>query len=234
MKVLSRYITLEFLKVLTFCLIIFLSLYIIVDFLQKIDNLIDAQVQEIVIFSYFLYKIPFVLVQMLPPASMISVIIILSVMKRRNEILAIKAGGLNLFSIARPLIIFSLLIGVVVFFLSEVIVPYTSSQSNRIWKVGVEKHNPNLFYGSHQIWYKGKNSIYWFRHFDYEKKLMENPTFYFFDNKFHLVKKIDGRNGFWVDGRWRIEKGIIQEKNGGKEWRHLVFRFMNQSLDMQS
>ena len=40
---------------------------------------------------------------------------------------------------------------------------------------------------------------------------MDWPTLYFFDNSFRLIKKIDGRRGSWKDGRWKIEKGVVQE-----------------------
>ncbi|MBW1766971.1 MAG: LPS export ABC transporter permease LptG [Deltaproteobacteria bacterium] len=220
MRILSRYLTIEFFKLLLLCLITFVSIYLIIDFLQKIDNFFEAQASKSVMMSYFLHKAPFIIVQMLPPASLISAVIMFCLMKKNNEINAVKACGLNIFRLSQPVIMASLLIGIAIFLFSEIIVPYASSRSNKIWNIEVEKQDPTRFYGSNQIWYKGSDSIYWMMRFDNEKKIMERPTFYFFDKAFRLIKRIDGRRGFWENGKWRIENGVIQEarKDGGYEF----------------
>jgi hypothetical protein len=41
-----------------------------------------------------------------------------------------------------------------------------SSESNRIWSVDVKKRDPGLFYGRNEIWYRGRNAVYWIRQFD--------------------------------------------------------------------
>lgn len=230
MRVLSKYLTKEFYKLLALCQIIFLFIYLIIDFLQKIDNFINANVSKGLMVQYFLYKSPYIMVLMLPTASMISIIIMFSLMKKKNEIVAIKACGLNIFKIVQPVIVASIFIGIGLFFFAELVVPYTSSRSNEIWNFDVEKRDPGLYYGSNQIWYRGPDSIYWIRHFDNKNKVMEGPTLYFFDKTFRLIKKIDGRKGFWEEGRWRIEEGIIQEAISDGEY--ALKRFDNLFLDL--
>lgn len=230
MKILSGYFSKEFLKFFALCQMIFLTIFLIIDFLQKIDNFIEAGVQKDAILSYFYYKIPYIMVQMIPAATLISVIIMFCLMKKNNEINALKACGLNVFKFSQPVIIISILIGLSMFLFSEIIVPYASSKSNELWDTGVEKLNTARFYGSNQIWYKGSGSIYWMKRFDNVNKIMESPTFYFFDNDFRLVKRIDGRKGYWENGRWKIEKGIIQEAN--KEGSYKMKRFSELYLDI--
>ena len=218
MKVLSKYLTKEFLKLLVLCEIIFLSIYLVIDFLQKINNFIEANVSNGLMLQYFLYKSAYVMVQMLPVATLISIIIMFSLMKKRNEIVAIKACVLNIFKMARPVFMASVFLGIALFLFSELVVPYASSRANEIWKIEVEKQDPGLYYGSNQIWYRGPDCIYWIRHFDSKKNIMERPTFYFFDKTFRLTKKIDGRRGFWEDSRWKIEEGVIQETVDGGDY----------------
>ena len=117
MKILSKYLSKEFFKVFLLCEVIFLTLYLIIDFFQKIDNFIDASVSKGIMISYFLFKCPFVMVQMTPPATLISVIILFSLMKKNQEIEAIKTCGLNIFNFSQPIIITSILLGVCLFFL---------------------------------------------------------------------------------------------------------------------
>ncbi|MBW2067167.1 MAG: LptF/LptG family permease, partial [Deltaproteobacteria bacterium] len=75
MRILARYLTGEYLKSLILCEAVLFFIYLVIDFLQKIDNLIEAQVPKNLWFLYFLYKSPLILVQMLPPAVLIAVIV---------------------------------------------------------------------------------------------------------------------------------------------------------------
>jgi lipopolysaccharide export system permease protein len=231
MKVLSKYVVGEFFKLLVFCEAIFLFLYLMIDFLQKIDNFIEAHVAKGTMFLYFLYKAPFIGVQMLAPATLIAVIILFTSMKKRNEVTAVKACGLSTFSLSQKIVVTSFFLGIAVFLFGETIVPYTSYRSNKIWNIDVEKQDPGLFYGSHQIWYKGANCIYWIRHFNFKKKRMQRPTFYFFDKDFKLTKKIDGERGIWEDGQWQIENGVIQQREADGSYE--LKRFDSRLLDIE-
>ena len=210
MRILSKYITKEFLRLLLLCQVIFLFIYLIVDFVQKIDNFIEAQVPMGTMLAYFVYKTPLVVVQMLPPATLISVIILFSLLKKRNELTPLKACGLDILKVAQPVVMTGIMVSIALFLFSEMVVPYTSSKFNEIWEVEVEKRDPTQFYGMNHIWYKGSGTIYWMRRFDYGNRTMEWPTFYFFDDSFNLVERIDGQKGVWDKGKWKIEEGIIQ------------------------
>ena len=231
MKVLSKYLLKEFFKLVALCELIFLFLYLMIDFLQKIDNFIEAHVAKSIMLLYFLYKAPLIALQMLPPATLIAVIILFSSMKKRNEITAVKACGLSTSGLSQKIVVASFFLGVAVFLFGETVVPCTSYRSNKIWNIEVEKQDPGLFYGSHQIWYRGANSIYWIRHFDFKKKRMQRPTFYFFDKDFRLTKRIDGETGIWREGQWRLEKGVIQER--GPDGGYGLKRFQSRLLDIQ-
>lgn len=219
MNVLPKYISKEFIKLCIICMIIFVSLYLMIDFVQKIDNFIDANASKDIIIGYFLLKTPFIITQMIPVATLISVIILFSVMKRNNEIMALKACGIDILRLSQTVIILALFVSILSFLFSEFFVPYTSTRSNEIWDIEVEKQDPNRFYGSDQIWYRSDHSIYWIKHFDFEKKIMQKPTFYFFDEGFRLIKRIEGDRGVWVNSVWKIEKVLVHElqKDGGYE-----------------
>jgi lipopolysaccharide export system permease protein len=211
MNLLSKYVNQEFYKLFAVCEVLFVFLFLTVDFLQKIDNFMEAKATKTALLLYFLYKSPFIIVNMVPPAVLISVIILFTSMKKRNELTALRTSGLSLFALCKTLMLGSLFIVVGMFLVSETVVPYTSSKGNRIWNVDVQKRDPGLFYGKEEIWYRGGNAIYWIRQFNSREKIMRDPSFYFFDSEFHVVKRIQGRKGVWDGSHWRIENGIIQE-----------------------
>jgi lipopolysaccharide export system permease protein len=218
MKVLTGYLLREFFKLVLICEGIFLFLFLTVDFLQKIDNFIKAGAQKKVMIIYFAYRMPLVAVSMLPPAALISVIILFSAMQKRNEITALKASGLSVLKLCLTILAASLFMVAGVFAFSETVVPHTSSKSNKIWSVDVQKRDPGLFYGQNEIWYRSKTAIYWIRQFDGKKMTMIHPTLYFFDDTFHLIRRVEGSKAVWKRGTWLIEDGILLESKNDESF----------------
>jgi len=199
------------------CQTIFLGIYLIIDFLQKIDNFIRGGAGVGLMFSYFYYKIPYIVVQMTPAAALISVIILISMMKKHNEITAIKASGISISRLSAPLIVSSVVLSVGIFVLSEFVVPQTYSKSRAIFKEDVKKQQQKQFYGHADIWYKGVNSIYWIKLFDSKNMVMGHPTFFFMDERFKLILKIRSRWAVWTGTYWKALRGVAQtaREDGG-------------------
>lgn len=105
MNVLSKYVIKEFFKLLIICQGIFTALYLMIDFTGGIDDFIKADAPKTLMIAYYGYKIPAIAVQMLPVATLTSVIILFSLMKKQNEIVALQASGANVWKISQPIIV---------------------------------------------------------------------------------------------------------------------------------
>jgi len=213
MRVLTRYFVREFFKLFIISQVVFIAIYLMIDFASGIDDFIKAQAPKSAAISYFLYKIPAIGVQMLPVAVLTTVIIMFSLMKRNNEITALRSCGANIWKISRPVVFVAFFLSVAMFLFSETVVPSTSSHANEIWRVEVKKEKADRFHGQRHIWYKGDNCIYWMRRFESQTLTMMEPVFYFFDGSFHLLRRIDARSATWKDGVWELRGGIIQDRD---------------------
>jgi lipopolysaccharide export system permease protein len=230
MQVLSRYLIKELFKFLILCLLVFVTIYLFVIFVGGIDNFLESNVSGRLVVLYYVYSLPMIVYLMLPPSALIAVIVVVSLMKKNNEISALMASGISLFRISKPVIAGSCFLALFTFLLSETVVPYTTSKANRIWRIDVKKETPNLFYGHYQVWYHGEHSIIWIKQYDSRKKIMKAPTFYFFNQAFRLVKRIQAREGAWAKGRWKIRDGVIQERGNNSEYKLTTFKEI--SLDL--
>jgi lipopolysaccharide export system permease protein len=228
MPVFSKYLYKEFFKYLLFSLFAFITIYIMVHFFGKVDNFIEADVPKGVIIQYLVYLLPFIVVQMLPPSVLIAAIIMFSLMRKNNEIIALKACGVKLFDFLYPVFLLGFVLSLGLFVFSETVVPYTSSRANGLWRVYVEKKSAEGTYGRDHIWYKSKNGIYWIARFDSRKMIMYRPTFYFFDASFDLMKRIDGKTAVWRGGSWEVHDGITLTKD--REGGYALSRFKKISL----
>jgi lipopolysaccharide export system permease protein len=223
MKILSKYLAKEFVILLILCQAIFVFIYLIIDFVQKIDNFVHAQVSAAIMLNFLIYKIPLIFTQMLPVATLISVIITFSLLAKRNEFTAMKTCGLDILRVIQHIFVSAVLLGMVCFMLNELVVPYTNSRSNEIWDVDVGKRNPTQYHGINERWYKSSGAICWMRHFDYANQTLQRPTFYLFDDSFRLIKIIDGEKAVWIEGKWHVEQAIIQEFDSNGEYQTETF-----------
>lgn len=211
MGILAKYFSREFLKLFVLLEFVFLSMYLLIQFILSLDDFVEANAPSSLMVVYLFYNTPLIVVQLVPVATLISVIVMFSVMDKNNEITAIKSCGLSILRISQPVIIVSVLVSIGVFLISELVVPYSIARANEIWQVGLNKGKKMGFYGQNNIWYRGSGSIYWIRHFDSDKKAMEDLTFYFFDDSFRLTKRIDAKRGIWAGNKWEIREGMVQE-----------------------
>ncbi len=67
-RILENYVAREFLKLMGLSLVTFVSLFIIVDFFEKIDRLVRAQLGPVALSEYLILKLPFAIGQVLPAA----------------------------------------------------------------------------------------------------------------------------------------------------------------------
>ena len=218
MSILAKYVCWEFFKLLAMCLFVFLMTFHIIIFVGGIDNFIDAGVPLTRMAVYHLYETPFIIVQMLPPAVLITVIILFGIMRKNNEIVALKSSGISAWQVSRPVVLTALFLSFGLFLFSEVVVPYSSSKSKAIWRFEVEKIDLLQIHGRKHIWYKGADCIYWIWRFNDKTRTMDYVTLYFFDPSFKMVKRIDGRQAVWQDGKWQITDGIILEAEGTRDY----------------
>ena len=231
MKVLPRYLTTDFLRLFGLCQVFFVVVYLVIDFLQKIDNFLEAGTSAGTVLMFFVYKIPLVVLQMVPVAVMIAVIIMFSLMRKNNEITALKASGISVGRVARPVIMCSIVVSIGAFLFSELVVPYTTARSKETWTREVKKYGEKEVLTRFNVWYKGDRAIYRIGSFDGVRMEMHDLSLYFFDDSFRLHKMINGKRGVWVEPGWRIENGFVQQAVSPGEYSFKKFDTMTIELE---
>jgi lipopolysaccharide export system permease protein len=126
MRKISRYILNEFISILLYSILAFVAIYILVDTVENIDRFIDSSLSLKYIFLYYAFYLPYIIVLTLPVAMLLATMFSLGRLVGDNEITAMKASGISLYRIFIPLYIFALIIGIVVMFFAEMIVPKTN------------------------------------------------------------------------------------------------------------
>lgn len=102
MKIIDRYISREFLFPFVNCMVLFVSLYVIIDLVSRLEDILKNHVDISVLLQYYLAFLPIIFVRTAPIAVLLSTLYVLGNFSKYNEITALKASGQNVWRIALP------------------------------------------------------------------------------------------------------------------------------------
>lgn len=110
MKTLHRYVLREHLGPLIFSLTLLISIFMMNQIVIHFDKIVGKGLHWSVILEFFGLCIPFILATSMPMAVLVSTLWAFGRLSSDNEIVAMKASGVSLFSILRPLLIAALIL----------------------------------------------------------------------------------------------------------------------------
>ena len=209
MSIIFKYLTKEIFKYFGMVLATVITIYIVAGFFEKIDNFIEAGLPYSKVISFFLFKITFISTQIIPVGILLAVIVVLGIMSKNNEIIALKSCGISIYYLLKPILLIGFLFSIFHFILSDVVVPITMSRANKIWLVEVKK-NSAVLSKEKNIWIKGNRSIFHIKYYNPSNKTISGVTLNYFDDNFRLIRRVDAKRGFYKNGKWIFQDLIEQ------------------------
>ncbi|MDD5729443.1 MAG: LptF/LptG family permease [Victivallales bacterium] len=215
MKIIKQYILGEFLKPVIWFFILFIALSWTIDLFDHLDEIAKAKVPLFVLCDYYFSLTPFIFVNISPIIIILATIFTLSNLNRHNEIMAIKAIGINLWSIIWMFLIFGLFISAVNFAVNEVIKPgsylHSLSLKEEYFKSSVNKEKDEIMnnltlYGTH-------NRIFVITSYDTKRQRMNNVIISENDDRNQITRQIVAKKAQWLEGYWVFYDCIITSYN---------------------
>ena len=225
MTIVDKYLTREIFKCLAIVLTVVVGLYVIIEFFNKVDNFMEAGLSIGRLIRYLQLELPQIIVQIAPIAMLLAVLIAFGIMNKNNEIIALKCAGVSVYHLLRPVLTIAIVLSIMIFFLSEVVVPITMSRANKIWLTEV-KNKPAVATRQKDIWIKGPRSIYFIQYFNPKSQSISGVILNFFDNDFKLTRRVDANRGLYEQGKWVFYDILEQVLDRGSEVYQV--RFHNQ------
>lgn len=209
MRIISRYILRHFLPIFGLALCAFVGLYLIIDFFEKMDDILGSQASFFSTVSYFFYRSPLIVSQGIPLAVLLGALITLGILKRNRELIALRAAGVSPYVYAGPIVVMALLLSLGEFWMGETLARPMNKTAQRIWDYKIRQHEVPVLWSQENVWYWGKNAIYHIRLYDQRKRALENVSLFYLDPEFNLKERIDAKQILWRNGRWVAEQGVI-------------------------
>jgi len=216
LKKLNRYLLYSAIKYLLIAQLAGVSMFLVIEFFQHTDRFTVSLHAFVMVVLYILLLFPYYFNLILPLAFLVSMLIVLILMIRGNEMIVARTSGISTLSLMKPFVGFSLVLVLISFALAEWIVPLSANASNYIYQVKIRGEESHVFIKNDRIWFKRDQIICNIDFFDTKKDIIKGLTVLELDNNFAVIKRTDAQQGVWKNNAWDFTNVAVRtfEKNG--------------------
>jgi lipopolysaccharide export system permease protein len=215
MKILTSYVFSTFAKILTIIMPVFIMLYLVVEFVERMDDFLQSQVSMHTILRYFLFQIPIVGVRVGPLAVLLSVALAVALLQRSSEIIACLAAGTSPWQIIYPFLIGALVMTGMSLGTEEWLLPGAYRGLTDLEKDQHHSPSPGAFMQQGELWFRAPDAA--FVHielFDPVAERIHGIALFRTDPDGGLLERIQAREAVWLAGRWMLLDGTISHFQG--------------------
>jgi len=209
MTIIAKYILREFIKAYLYSLAAATSLFFVIDIFERLDTFLKYEAGLAAVMEYFLFKLPSIILQINPMAVLLATFLTLGILSRNFEIVALRASGISLLRVATPILTTTFIISLLVLFGNEIVAPVANNKMRATYNA-MKGREEDFVFKQHQIWYRGDRCIYNIKLFSHATNSLHGVTLYFFDDAFHLFKRIDAKEAQWQNNQWVLREVVTR------------------------
>ncbi|MCX7862804.1 MAG: LptF/LptG family permease [Bacteroidales bacterium] len=220
----DRYIIKKFIGTFVFSILIIISIAIIFDFAERLDDFLERKAPfDKILFEYYLNFIPYFVNLFTPLFVFISVIFFTSKLAQRSEIIAMLSSGINFNRILYPYFLSAFIIAVFTWFSSNFFVPRATKKKLAFEEIYIRNPFRNKDIHIHRQIEPGV--FVYMENFAVEGDIAYRFSMEKFDNK-QLVSKLFTDYAQWdsIKQRWKLINCFIRnfQENGETIIRHAM------------
>ena len=207
MKILARYISIQFFKNFATALIGISVLF----FVQAVMGaLLEESYPADKVLTYHLLSMPQASFQLVGPSVMIAVLMTLSNFNRSHELIAMYSLGIGLRHIVGVLMAGVFLICCASLMMNDrVLPPLFQKQTIYYWRELRGRNDFFLDVRKNRVWYRSEDYIYNLETFDSTTSRITGMSVYAFDQNFRLVQLISAKSAEFQKDHWVLHEGTV-------------------------
>ena len=224
MKILDRYLLVEFLKRFVGILVVLTSVLLLREVLRDLADMLVHEPPPHAVLLYFVYYVAGDVLFVVPTTAILAMMFSLGMMAKHKEVLAIHACGVSYARIGLPLGLAVAAITLGAYATSETVVPACLERARYVKAVLIKGREESVLSRNRNITTKGKgNRFYSMRNFDSRTNTMQLPTITQLTTSGHsLALRIDAASAQLVE---RDAEGELRPVIGGSGGRHYQWLF---------
>lgn len=203
----------------------FISIYLLVDFFEKIDNFTKSGKPFSLAIEFFLLNIPYILDQLSPVLILLAGVITLGILSHSNELTALKAGGIPLKQIVKPIGVGALISTIFFLAMAQWAIPPAVSRINEIWNEEIGGMLPLGIYRNGRYYYKSTEGFYSFQWPNPDKFVFKDFSYSRWNDEHNLESMLTAKWADWKGKRWGFKNVTVQKllENGQFKIRHMKY-----------
>jgi lipopolysaccharide export system permease protein len=214
MTILFRYLLREYAKIFFMCFAGLMTIYLVIDFFEKVRGFLTHDARWMDILTYFALKVPAISFQIVPLAILMATLLTLGLLSRNNEITALRSCGISLPWITSPFLAFAVVMALVLLLFSSTVIPLASNRAEEIRVIEIEKKPPSAALKLSQPWARvDADTLLHVTSLARGGDTLADVKLFHFDRAFHLIDMTDASEARYANGAWTLHKGFYRRFN---------------------
>ncbi len=214
-NILDRYVVRLFAMIFALVVASGLSLFIIFDLSENIDDILKNKVGAGVVLNYFKYLSLQMFYDIAPIIVLVTTLMTFSLLARSNEITALKALGLSLYRLSLPALATALVVTSFCGYLESSVLPASNEKVAKLKDRIRGKAAARTYRRADHQWLFGQGRyIYNYLHYDPQQPSLQRLQVFDFDDRHRLTRRLYTESARYIGGGWLFTDGWIRVFNG--------------------
>lgn len=225
--IIDRYLLREYFIYLGYALGVAAVLVTMVDLLQTLDRLLRIKPPPHLILEHLVYHLPGELYRGLPLVILVATTLLFLSLARQHELTALKAAGISLYRVSRPVLLLALAVSAASVLFQESLLPVLNAKAEEVDRIKIRGELPRHLQRRTQIWYRStENRFFKMDLLDPAGGVMDRVTLLEIDRNYRLLNRIDAKQARWSAAGWEFRDGVFREFGVGDQVETVPFRLI--------
>lgn len=216
-NIFDRYIVRSFFKILTLVCLSVLTVTLVADFTERVDDILKNEIANDVVFDYYKYLSLQILFEMAPTIVLVTTLVVFGLLSRTNEIEAAKSLGISLYRMSLPTLLGAFIVMALSAFLQARVLPITNQWVSQLDDEIRGRVAARSYRRADRNWLFGQGKyIYNYLRFDADADALQRLQVLEFDDNNHLASRFFSTEMKFVGDTWRADNAWAREFDSGR------------------
>lgn len=207
-NLLDRYVIRSFVQVFLLVTVSAVSIYVISDLTESVDDILKNHVALGVVFAYYKYLSLQIFFDTSPILVLIATLIAFALLSRSNEVTAAKSLGVSLYRLSVPAVAAAIVVALFCGFLETFVLPASNARVAELKDEISGRESRHTYRRADQNWLFGQGRyIYNYRHYDSDLQEITGLQVFEFSEGFAIQRRLYASRARYIDGHWVYADG---------------------------
>ncbi len=208
MTILFRYIIREYAKIFGMCFSGLVTIYLVIDFFEKVRRFLRYDSGMMPILIYFGLKIPSISFQVAPFAILVATLLTLGLLARSNEITAMRSCGVSLLWMTSPFLLFAGSVALVLLAFSSTVIPLAAEKAEEVRQIQIEQKPGPVTMTVTQPWARiSADALMKVTEVTRQGETLRGVRIFHFTTPFRIDQITEAAEGYYAPEGWVLSNG---------------------------